>query len=183
MLNSLFSELTHQNNLWPYTQGLMLRCQIVDSNLIIGRFIIFITRVEILAAVNIQVEVFRVVMPCGIVTEYQRFECPCCLHLSETASQPRKPRLALLSFLFFFSFLNNYKISWTSIMGELNTYIPDILFCAMITVGYKAFINRLIYRSGNMMWRSFTYNFNSPCTLYGEGTVNLKINWSPVCNE
>jgi len=38
-------------------------------------------------SVRFQVEVFRVVTPCGVLVGYQRFRGPCCLHLrGEVAS-------------------------------------------------------------------------------------------------
>jgi hypothetical protein len=36
---------------------------------------------KILCAMNIQVQIFWVVTPCGFVVGYQRFVGPCCLHL------------------------------------------------------------------------------------------------------
>jgi hypothetical protein len=36
---------------------------------------------EVFTAVEIQVEVFRVVTPCNVAIGYQRFGGPCCLHL------------------------------------------------------------------------------------------------------
>jgi hypothetical protein len=49
-----------------------------------------------------QVEVFWVVMPCGVMVGYRRLGGPCCLRPSQhyTASQPRRPRLeAAVNFL------------------------------------------------------------------------------------
>jgi hypothetical protein len=40
-----------------------------------------LARFEVLTAVNIQVEVFWVVMPCSVVVGHQRFGGMCCLHL------------------------------------------------------------------------------------------------------
>jgi hypothetical protein len=40
-----------------------------------------LTRFEVLMAVDIQVELFWVVMLCGVVVGYQHFRWLCCLHL------------------------------------------------------------------------------------------------------
>jgi hypothetical protein len=44
----------------------------------------------VFTAVNIQVEVFRVVKPCSVVVGYQRFGGPCCLHLQGEANGAEK---------------------------------------------------------------------------------------------
>jgi hypothetical protein len=46
---------------------------------------VYVIRIEIFMAVKIQAEVFSVVMPCGVIVEYQRFKVPSCLHLQEAA--------------------------------------------------------------------------------------------------
>jgi len=38
-------------------------------------------RFEVFTAVKIEVQVFRVVMPCSVVVGYQHFGGPCCFHL------------------------------------------------------------------------------------------------------
>jgi hypothetical protein len=43
-------------------------------------------RFEVFMAVKIQVEVFWVVMSCGVVVGYQHFRGPCCLHLLKPGS-------------------------------------------------------------------------------------------------
>jgi hypothetical protein len=43
--------------------------------------LLIIARFEVFKAVKIKVKVFWVVTPCNVVTGYQSFRSPCCLHL------------------------------------------------------------------------------------------------------
>jgi hypothetical protein len=56
----------------------MVRSEIKSSRNFINSII---TRFEVFTEMKVQVDVFCVVIPCGLVVGYRRFGGPCCLRL------------------------------------------------------------------------------------------------------